>query len=313
MPDRMPRNEGQEMPEPLYRERDAAPAVAADLPDLPYVRLTQRGRPPRQWRSWWMLLALVLAGHVLLAWLAWLILRPAPYRRLEGGAFRVTLIEPAPELPLPPPLLPPPPLPGQPAPPPVHRERPAPGAITATMEGVKTPPLNLYDSNGQIGLSSGAGKQPAPAYREPALQGSHIYSGASPVPYKPTRFNKDWAPLNETLGARTIGRAFDKAVEKTTLEKTVKLPGGIRVHCAVAPLLLMAMGCQVDPPPPPANDDDIRLSMPPPETLTGKKVPLPAPASSVRPSPSASSAAPPSSAATSGAASNASPPASTSL
>jgi hypothetical protein len=289
--DRMPRNDGQEMLEPLHRERGAVPAVGADVPDLPYVRLTQRGRPPRERRSLWMLLALVLVGHVLLAWLAWLILRPAPYRRFEGGAFMVTLIEPSAGLPPPPPLLAPPPLPGQPPPPLVHRERPAPGAITATMEGVKTPPLNLYDSTGQIRLSSGTAKSPAPApaYSAPALQGSHIYGGASPVPYKPTRFNQDWAPLNETLGAKTVGRAFDKAVEKTTIKKTIKLPGGGKLHCAVAPLLLMAMGCQGDPPPPPpGNDDDIRLSMPPPETLTGKKVLAPSSASSA-PVPSASS------------------------
>lgn len=290
------------MLEPPPHERGVAHAAGADIPDLPYVRLTQRVRPPRERRSLWMLLALVLAVHVLLAWLAWLVLRPTPYRRLEGGAFMVTLIEPSQEIPPPPPLLPPPPLPGQPPPPLVHRERPAPGAITATMQGVKTPPLNLYDSNGQIKLSSGAAKPsaPAPAYSAPGLQGSHIYSGEPPVTYKPTRFNKDWAPLNETLGAKTVGRAFDKAVEKTTIKKTIKLPGGIKVHCAVAPLLLMAMGCQGDPPPPPpGNDDDVRLSMPPPETLTGKKVVLPK---------SASSVAKPASAASTPAAPKASPP-----
>lgn len=285
----MPRNEAQKMQEPLPHDPGTGPAATADIPDLPYVRLTQRARPPRERRSLWMLLALVLLGHVLLAWLAFLILRPSPYRPVEGGAFLVTLVEPSSELP-PPPLVPPPPLPGQPPPPLVHREAPAPGAITATMEGVKTPPLNLYDSNGQIRLSSGAARQPASAYSAPTLKGSQIYSGKSPVPYKPTQFNKDWAPDHETLGAKTVGRAFDKAVEKTTVVKTVHLPGGLKVKCGVSPLLLV-LGCQPSPPPsapPDELENDVRLSMPPPQTLTGKKVPLPSSASSIPPPPSSS-------------------------
>ena len=257
-----------------------------DIPQLPYVRLTQRRRPPRERRSLWMLLAMVLVGHVLLGWVAFLILRPTPFQRGENDAFSVTVIEPQSDLPLPPPLVPPPPLPGQAPPPLVHHERSAPGAITATMEGVKTPPLRLYDSSGQIRLSTGTGKPaaPAPAFSAPEIKGSQIYSGKPPITYKPTRFNKDWAPDHETLGAKTVGRAFDKAVEKTTIKKTIKLPGGIKIHCAVAPLLLMAMGCKGDDPqPPPKNDNDIRLSMPPPESLTGKKVVVPTSASSASP------------------------------
>ena len=247
----------------------------------PYVRLTQRGRPPRERRSAWALVAVVVAAHVLLAWIAWFILRPVHQPRNEREVFRVTLIEPTSGLPVPPPLVPPPPLPGQPpsAPPRhLHYEPPAKGAIRATLEGAKGPPLELYDSNGQVRLPAGSSQKaaPAPAYSAPEIQGSHIYSGKSPIPYKPTRFNKDWAPLNESLGAKTVGRAFDKAVEATTVKKTVKLPGGIKLHCAISPLLLFAAGCKGDdPPPPPKNDNDIRLSMPPAETLTGKKVPLP--------------------------------------
>lgn len=281
----MPRNEAQELLESLPPDGGAVPAVIVDIPDLPYVRLTQRVRPPRARRSLWTLLALVLLGHVLLAWLGYLVLKPSPYTRVEGGVFMVTLIDSSSELPPPPPLVEPPALPGQPPPPLVHREAPAPGAITATMEGVVPPRLKLYDSNGQIRLSTGAAKQPAPAqaYSAPTLKGSQIYSGKSPVPYKPTRFNQDWAPDHETLGAKTVGRAFDKAVEKTTVVKTVHLPGGLKVKCGVSPLLLV-LGCQPPPPPsapPDELENDVRLSMPPPTTLTGKNVPLPSSASSV--------------------------------
>ena len=275
--------------------------AAAELSSLPYVRLTQRAEPPRDRRTPWLLVALVIAAHVLLAWLAYLILRPAPYPRNESGVIAVTFIEPASELPVPPPLVPPPPLPGQPAPPPARRlpyVPPAKGAISATLEGVKGPPLQLYESNGQVRLPSNASRQaaPAPAFSVPELKGSQIYSGKSPVPYKPTRFNKDWAPSNQSLGAKAadqVGEVFDKAVEKTTVKKTIKV-GGTRIRCAASPLLIFAgglVGCSGEPPaPPPKNDGDIRLSMPPPETLTGKKVPLPKPASSAAKPASAASA-----------------------
>jgi len=183
-------------------------------------------------------------------------------------------------------LLAPPPLPGQRTsmPRPVHHEAPAKGAISATLEGVKAPPLTLYRSNGQIQIPPSASTAaPAPAYRAPGIKGSQIYGGASPVPYAPTRFNKDWAPDKESLGQKTIGRAVDKAIEKTTVEKTVHLPGGVKLHCALSPLALFA-GCKGDDPqPPPKNDNDTRLSMPPAETLTGKKVTVPPSASSVPP------------------------------
>jgi hypothetical protein len=273
------------MPEHQSRERGMGTAAGGNITGPPYVRLTQRGRPPRERRSMWILIAVVLAAHVLLAWIAYLILRPAPYYRNARDIVQIFLIEPTSEAPAPPPLVPPPPLPGQPVAPPrrLHYVPPAKGAIRATLEGVKGPPLDLYDRNGQVRLPPGTAQKPAPApaYSTPGIQGSHIYSGASPIPYKPTRFNKDWAPVNESLGAKTVGRAFEKAVEATTVKKTVKLPGGIKWHCAISPLLLMAGGCKGDdPPPPPKNDNDIRLSMPPAETLTGKKVPLPKSASS---------------------------------
>ena len=282
----MPRNDGLETEvQAQPPDRGVGRDAAADLSGLPYVRLTQRVEPPRDRRGLWVLLAIVLLAHAVLVWLAWLVLRPAHPRRSEGGVIAISLIEPGPGVPPPPPLVAPPPLPGQPPPRRVHYEPPAKGAISATLEGTKPPRLELYGSNGQIRLPPNASRQaaPEPAYSAPAIQGSHIYSGKSPIPYKPTRFNKDWAPDKQSLGAKTIGRAFDKAVDKTTLKKTIHLPGGIKVHCAISPLILLA-GCAGDPPQPPAsNEDDIRLSMPPPETLTGKKVAVPKPGSSVAP------------------------------
>ena len=290
------------MPEYQPRERKPGMAAGGDGAAPPYVRLTQRERPPHERRGVWILLAAVVVAHVLLAWIAYLILRPEPHHRNPHDVVRVLLVEPTPELPPPPPLVPPPPLPGQPAPPPprrLHYEPPAKGAIRATLEGAKGTPLELYDQNGQIRVPTRTAQKPAPApaYSTPGIKGSHIYSGQSPIPYTPTRFNKDWAPANQSLGAKAaakVGEVFDKAVDKTTLKKTVKV-GGAKIHCAISPLLLFAAGCKGDdPPPPPKNDNDIRLSMPPAETLTGKKVPLPKSAPSV--APAASSASVPASA-----------------
>ncbi|MGH8161513.1 MAG: hypothetical protein ACRESR_05095, partial [Gammaproteobacteria bacterium] len=295
--DCMPRNDGQEMLEQQPRLRGVGVAAGGDLTAPPYVRFSQRGRLPRDRRSNWILMAVVLAAHVLLVWIAYVVLRPSPYHQDERGVFQVTLIEPTSGLPAPPPLVAPPPLPGQaPTSAParhLHYVPPAKGAMSATLEGVKGPPLDLYAPNGQIRLPPGSSQKPAsaPAYSAPEIKGSQIYSGKSPVPYKPTPFNKDWAPVNESLGAKTVGRAFDKIVEKTTVQKSFRSQGGHGVHCVVSPLILM-FGCGGVPPPPPQNDDDIRLSMPPPETLTGKKVPLPKSASSAL-KPASTASAPP--------------------
>jgi hypothetical protein len=281
----MPRNDGQEIPEQQPRQRWGAAGAGDDIAAPPYVRITQRDKPPRDRRRTWLLVGVVLATHVLVGWVAYVVLRPQPYQRGEGDVFAVTLIEPASGLPPPPPLVSPPPLPGQPssgAPPRLlHREPPAKGAMSATLEGVEGPPLDLYGPQGQIRLPPDSSQKstPAPAYSTPGIKGSRIYSGKSPVPYAPTRFNKDWAPANESLGAKTVGRAFDKAVDATTVKKTFHSQGGRQVQCVVSPLILL-LGCGSVPPPAPKNDDDIRLSMPPPETLTGKKVPLPKSASS---------------------------------
>lgn len=275
---------------PLPRIEVAADEGAAGLPDLPYVPLTQRHPPPPERRGMWILLAVVVLLHVA-AGIWYLLLRPAPAPAEAQNVIQITLIVPPAALPPPPPGVMPPPLPGQPPPPPPPVRHayvpPAKGAMQATLESPKGRPLHLYGANGQIIVPpTSAPPAPPSAYQTPELQGSHIYSGKSPVPYKPTRFAKDFAPTNRSLGAKgaaALGRLYDKAAEKTSVGKTIHLPGGIKIHCAIVPLFLGA-GCAGQPPqPPPKNDDDIRLSMPPPVTLTGKKVPVPASASSVPP------------------------------
>lgn len=277
----MPRTGGLEFEfAPRLPEPEAVHDAAVELAELPYVRFTQRPHPPRMPRELLWLLALVLVAHG--GWILYLIfakpMRIVPHTQ---NVISVTLVEPPANEPAPPAPLMPPPLVREGVPPPrVHYVPPRKEAISAMLESAKGKPLNLYGANGELRLPPPGTAAPK-AYGAPTLQGSPIYSGKSPVPYKPTRFAKDFAPTNQNIVSKTVGRAFDKAVKKTTAEKTVRLPGGIKVHCAVSPLLLFA-GCRGDAPqPPPKNDSDIRLSLPPPTTLTGKKVVVPKSAASV--------------------------------
>lgn len=268
--------------EPLARGFDAWWSAEPIAGAAPPQRLTQWHYPPRDRRRSRWLLALVLVGHVLvIAWVTW----GAPVRPVvQGQALEVTFYETAPLPPPPPPLLPPPPLPGAPLPPPVRIHHPvprAPGSITATIE---PPPrqLDLYGQNGQIQMSNGGPPASAPAYRAVMPEGDQVLTIKTPLHYKPTRFNEAWAPVNETNGRKLL----NKMIDKTTVKKTVKLPTGDRVTCEVNPLLALAgglFGCHGEIPPPPKNDHDIRLSLPPAETLTGKKVVVPSSASSVPP------------------------------
>ncbi|HXS72626.1 MAG TPA: hypothetical protein VN725_01175 [Rhodanobacteraceae bacterium] len=153
--------------------------------------------------------------------------------------------------------------------PPLHREPRTPHSMSATIGESPTP--RVYGSMGQA-LLPPTGVAATPDYVAPQPQELGIMKHSTPLPYHPTRFNKDWAPENESLGAK----AFRKAVDATTAEKTIRLPGGMKVKCMVSPLVL-ALGCGPQPPPPPPkNDNDIRLSLPPPVSLTGKKLDAPA-------------------------------------
>ncbi len=78
--------------------------------------------------------------------------------------------------------------------------------------------------------------------------------GTPNIGYKPTRFEQDWAPQGES----SIDTALRRAVEKTTVSHTFHLPRGVRVECAVMPLLPMSLlGCKN--PDPPAKPLDAKV------------------------------------------------------
>jgi hypothetical protein len=73
--------------------------------------------------------------------------------------------------------------------------------------------------------------------------------GKPNIGYKATRFEGDWTPEGES----SVDTALRHAVEKTTVKHTIHLPRGLRVECALTPLMPMALfGCHgADPPPVP--------------------------------------------------------------
>ncbi|MDE2156009.1 MAG: hypothetical protein KGJ32_08995 [Xanthomonadaceae bacterium] len=71
--------------------------------------------------------------------------------------------------------------------------------------------------------------------------------GAPDIGYRPTRFDPDWTPDGES----SVDTALRHAVEKTTIKHTFHLPRGVRVGCALHPLLPMALFSCGNPDPPP--------------------------------------------------------------
>lgn len=103
--------------------------------------------------------------------------------------------------------------------------------------------------------------------------------GAPNIGYQATRFDQDWTPEGES----SVDTALRRAVEKTTVKHTFHLPRGVRVECAIKPLLPIALfGCSnPDPPAAPVSAKVYeRLNLAPAQPLAS-------------PAPAASSPAPP--------------------
>jgi hypothetical protein len=90
--------------------------------------------------------------------------------------------------------------------------------------------------------------------------------------YRPTRFDQYWTPEGES----SVDTALRHAVEKTTVSHTFNLPKGVRIKCAVTPLLPSSLfGCtNPDPPavPLPQKIYD-RLNLPTANTSVPKVAP----------------------------------------
>ena len=139
---------------------------------------------------------------------------------------------------------------------------------------------------GLAGTPSGDNQSQNPADQQGAI-GSYVQvtphgdtkimdHRAPNIGYKSTRFNDDWTPLDES----SVDTALRHAVEKTSVAHTFHLPRGVRIKCAINPLLPMALlACgNGDPPPAPVADKVYdRMHLAPANPLAP---PAPAPASS---------------------------------
>ena len=128
---------------------------------------------------------------------------------------------------------------------------------------VDTPTPRLVDKSGQALLPPPATSAPAPepdyVQRMPT-DSDKLMQHTTPVKYAPTRFDTYWHKTS------TVDSVLQKAVDATTVKKTINLPGGVHIHCAIS-VAMLAGGCGGDPPPPSKKDDDERLSMAPTQSL----------------------------------------------
>ncbi|MBS0432514.1 MAG: hypothetical protein JSS21_08955 [Proteobacteria bacterium] len=283
----MPAHPERDIPEHPVREPEPPSSDGQPFDAYGHALLREiRGREPphERWRRWFALLATIVF-HIVLVVLVVLEMRPRllpPPVDTRGNAIAVNLYE-SPQAtaaaPAPPPIELPPLRTREVSPRQTRVEPHNPNAITATI-GESQPTPKLYGKQGQALLPPPSSVASTPEYAAPTPTEPGLMQHSTPLPYESTRFNKDWAPDKESLGAK----AFRRAVDATTAVKTIRLPGGIKIKCGVSPLLLAA-GCgPMPPPPPPKNDDDPRLSLPPAVSLTGQKISAPAaPSTSAQP------------------------------
>lgn len=231
------------------------------------ARLRQlRWREPWHERRWHGLaLAVALLLHVLFMLVIWSEMRPQPVPTMQHARSKEVLevrfiaraaVAAAPPPPALPPLaVKPRVLPKPRAPEPVSKD-----AMTMQLPSPKpVDTAKLYDKNGELLLPASAASAPASGYVSNVPQGNtQVMQHNSPVKYQATRFEKDWSG-----NGNVVDDALQKLVDKTTVKKTINLPGGVRLHCGIS-LAMLAGGCGGDPPPPPsAKDGDERLSMAP--------------------------------------------------
>lgn len=237
-------------------------------------------KPPRDRRRLWVALAIALVLHVLFVAVVWYEMKPAPLPPQvvqvqidQGIQVRFIARGPAPSKAEPPPIAPPPP-------PPPARELVSKSAMTVRMPASPAPqpapatsaprPV-LFDRTGRVVLPANASSAPSADYVQHEPQGdTQIMHNKDLIKYKPTKLDPYWRK-----STNAIDDALQKAVEKTTVKKTIELPGGIRIHCGIA-FAALAGGCGGDPPPPPPpTDGDERLNMAPASLVKGNNPPKP--------------------------------------
>ncbi|GLQ47031.1 hypothetical protein GCM10007862_20820 [Dyella lipolytica] len=242
-------------------------------------------KAPRDHRRLWVALAIALVLHVIFVSIVWYEMKPG-VRQQEA-----TLVQPETTMQVrlifhsaagphaaPPPVAPPP----RPAREPVSKNAmtvhlpespPTPVSPPPPASASSAPQPVLFDRTGRIILpanASGAPAAPAADYVQRVPQGdTQIMHDRDPVKYKPTALDPYWRK-----NTNAIDDALQKAVEKTTVTKTIELPKGVRIRCGIS-LAALSGGCggADPPPPPPSTDGDERLNMAPAALVKGMPKP----------------------------------------
>ncbi|MET4677426.1 MULTISPECIES: hypothetical protein [unclassified Luteibacter] len=133
----------------------------------------------------------------------------------------------------------------------------APPAATAPASGV-------FGADGSIALPKGAPGSGGSDYTPPRpTDAAGVMSHKTTVTYTQTRFEKDWAPRDENV----LSQGMRRAIEKTTVKKTVDLGHGVRVNCSTV-FFVLPVGCGGEDPSKAAHKDgDTRLNMAPANPL----------------------------------------------
>lgn len=179
---------------------------------------------------------------------------------------------PVTDVPPPPPVVEPPPKVRSPEAtrpePPRRREPPkdeAPADAPPAPAPAQAPQPALFGSDGSIVMpKQGAGSTTQADFvpRKPT-DDTGIMSHKTTVTYTQTRFEKDWAPRDENI----LNKGLRRAIETTTVKKTIDLGHGTRIKCATV-FFVLPVGCGGEDPSKAAKKDgDARLSMAPANPL----------------------------------------------
>lgn len=262
-------------PEASTRPPGVAPMDAATIAALHAIG---RRPPPRPTARNVLAMVVAIVLHVLIVMLVRYEMQPRPLVGYAPPPDRDRILEvrfieparpapPAANVPPAPPLAEPPPRVRSPEAtrpePPRPKKEPAPPAGPEAAP-VAAPPAAapaLFGADGSVALPKQGPGSPTQAdfvARKPT-DDRGIMSHKTTVTYKETRFEKDWAPRDENV----LNQGLRKAMEATTLKKTIDLGHGTRVNCATV-FFVLPVGCGGEDPSKAAKKDgDVRLNMAP--------------------------------------------------
>lgn len=122
----------------------------------------------------------------------------------------------------------------------------------------------VFSADGSIVLPRGTPGSGGSDYTPPRpTDATGVMSHKTTVTYTQTRFEKDWAPRDENV----LSQGMRRAIETTTVKKTVDLGHGVRVNCSTV-FFVLPVGCGGEDPSKAAHKDgDTRLNMAPANPL----------------------------------------------